>query len=375
MVLTEELETKQTVEQAGFLEMKNLRKVYGDFVAIDQINLNIKEGEFLTLLGGSGSGKTTTLLSVAGFLEPSEGEILLLGESILEKPAHKRNMGMVFQHYSLFPHMSIFENIAFPLKMRKMPKEELNEKVMNIVKLVELEAFIDRKPDQLSGGQQQRVALARALVFEPNILLMDEPLAALDKKLREQMQFELMDIHEKLGLTIIYVTHDQEEALTMSDRIVILNNGKIEQIDTARNIYEKPKSLFVASFIGDTNILKATVTDLTDTRSSLALGGDIVHIPYVDYLTLDEEVHLSVRPEHINYDTDASDQPGELKVTIIEIIYSGSVTKIITEMEDKQQLSIQSTNGSTLQVGDTLYASWNQTYGTIHQDNKEAVLT
>src|SRR5690625_610694 len=218
--------TEKEVSYKGeqdWLEINNLNKNYGDFVAVKDIQLSIKNGEFISFLGASGSGKSTTLLSIAGFLEPTSGEILLSKQSILDKPAHQRNIGMVFQQYSLFPHMTIFENVAFPLKMRKVSKSEIKTKVNDMLALVELEEFSDRKPSQLSGGQQQRVALARALVFEPEIILMDEPLAALDKKLRETMQMEIRQIHEKLGITVIYVTHDQEEALKMSDRIAVFN--------------------------------------------------------------------------------------------------------------------------------------------------------
>ena len=232
------------------ISIKDLTKRYGKIYALDTVSLDIKAGEFLTLLGPSGSGKTTLLMAIAGFNRPDSGSIKFANQEMILTPPHKREVGMVFQNYALFPHMSVFENIGFPLKLRKAPNDQIKEKVHDALKTVQLSDYADRKIDQLSGGQRQRVALARAFVFGPRILLMDEPLSALDKKLREQMQIELKQLHRKLGVTTVYVTHDQREALTMSDRIAVINEGKIEQLGTPKEIYNSPNSSFVADFIG-----------------------------------------------------------------------------------------------------------------------------
>ena len=242
-------------------DLGGITKVYEDgYTAVDNFNLEVKRGEFVTLLGPSGCGKTTTLRMIAGFLMPSSGEILLNGESIQDLPPYKRPVNTVFQRYALFPHMNIYNNIAFGLKQKKTPKDVIERKVRRVLDLVDLEGFEERSVSTLSGGQQQRIAIARALVNEPEILLLDEPLGALDLKMRKEMQIELKDMHDKLGITFIYVTHDQEEALTMSDKIVVMNEGKIQQIGTPEDIYNEPKNAFVADFIGESNIFNGMMT-------------------------------------------------------------------------------------------------------------------
>ena len=234
------------------ISVNQVNKYYGDNHIVKDLNLQVYKGEFLTLLGPSGCGKTTTLRMIAGFEHPTTGEILLNNESIANKPPYKRDVNTVFQNYALFPHMTVRENIGYGLKMKKIPKAEITERVNEVLRLVQMENFADRKPRQLSGGQQQRVAIGRAIVNNPRVLLLDEPLGALDLKLRKQMQFELKHLQQRLGITFIYVTHDQEEALTMSDRICVMNNGCIEQIDVPKVIYNEPKTRFVADFIGET---------------------------------------------------------------------------------------------------------------------------
>lgn len=244
----------------NIIELKHISKVYSDngFKAVDDFNLEVKRGEFVTFLGPSGCGKTTTLRMIAGFELPTDGQILLNGEDISQLPANKRPINTVFQRYALFPHMNIYENIAFGLKLKKLPKEEIRKKVKHVLDMVDLEGFEDRKISTLSGGQQQRIAIARALVNEPEILMLDEPLGALDLKMRKEMQIELKNMHDQLGITFIYVTHDQEEALTMSDHIIVMNQGYIQQQGSPEKIYNEPENAFVADFIGDSNIIGAT---------------------------------------------------------------------------------------------------------------------
>ena len=250
-------------QKDSFVKFEKVDKSYdGEILVVKDLNLDVPKGEFLTMLGPSGSGKTTVLMMLAGFETPTSGEIYLDGNPISSIPPNKRGIGMVFQNYALFPHMTVKENLAFPLEVRKMQKSEIDEKVGNALAMVELQDFGNRMPLQLSGGQQQRVALARSLVFEPRLVLMDEPLGALDKNLREQMQYEIKHIHEKIGITVVYVTHDQSEALTMSNRIAVFNDGKIQQISSPDVLYEKPNSSFVAQFIGENNQLKGKVKSI-----------------------------------------------------------------------------------------------------------------
>jgi putative spermidine/putrescine transport system ATP-binding protein len=242
------------------ITIRKLTKTYGAVRALDEVDLDIHAGEFLTLLGPSGSGKTTLLMALAGFLRPDRGSILFGSQEVIRLAPHKRNVGMVFQNYALFPHMDVARNIAYPLRLRKVPAAEIAHRVEAALEMVQLGGYGTRNIDQLSGGQRQRVALARAIVFEPRIILMDEPLSALDKQLRERMQIELRQLHEKLGATTIYVTHDQREALTMSDRIAVINGGRVVRLDTPRQIYERPGSRFVAEFIGESTFLEVQTT-------------------------------------------------------------------------------------------------------------------
>lgn len=263
------------IGNSGSLHLKSLVKRYGAFTAVDNIDLEIQRGEFLTLLGPSGSGKTTLLMMMAGFQDITSGDLLLDGQSIAAVPPEKRNFGMVFQGYALFPHMTVHDNIAYPLSVRHRPKAEIDARVGEMLDLVRLTDFAHRLPKELSGGQQQRVALARALCFAPPVLLLDEPLGALDKKLRIEVQAQLKDIHHRVGTTFVYVTHDQEEALSMSDRIVIMQNGRVEQVGTPTDLYQHPRTAFAASFLGKSNFLHSNgvVFALRPEKIDLALVG------------------------------------------------------------------------------------------------------
>ena len=291
---------------------------------VERMDLEIYAGEFLTLLGPSGSGKTTTLLMLAGFEEATSGDIVMDGLSLRNVPPFKRNMGMVFQNYALFPHKTVFQNVAFPLKQRRISKSAIAEQVDAALRMVELGDLGSRHPNQLSGGQQQRVALARALVFKPQILLMDEPLGALDKKLREQMQIEIKHLHEALGTTVVYVTHDQSEALTMSDRVAVLNDGIIQQVDTPLTLYEQPSNPFVANFIGENNNLEGTIERLHGDDCEVRLdSGDRVVAHAVGKAEPGERTLLSVRPERIELNPNQGEHPNRFNAKVIEVIYFG----------------------------------------------------
>src|SRR6202040_1636969 len=292
--------TSDRRSDSKFVEFIDVQKVYGDFHAVRRLNLSIGQGEFLTFLGPSGSGKTTTLNMVGGFGGPSQGVITLDGASVDRLPPYERNIGMVFQNYALFPHMSVADNVAFALSVRKTPKADIVARVTRALEMVRLAQFKDRKPTQLSGGQQQRVALARALVFQPTLVLMDEPLGALDKKLREHMQIELKQIHEMLGVTIVYVTHDQSEALTMSDRVAVFDKGAIVQIGTPDGLYKEPATAFVAGFIGENNALDGVVERVEGDQCLVALPTGLTTTALaVGDIRPGAPVHLTIRPERI----------------------------------------------------------------------------
>ena len=302
------------------IEVSGLTKTYAETKAVDNVSFEVRAGEFLTLLGASGSGKSTTLMMIAGFVEPTAGTIRIAGRDIAALPPEKRNLGVVFQNYALFPHMNVFDNVAFPLKMRGMERARIEAKVMSVLGLVELDSRRDSRIAQLSGGQQQRVALARALVFEPPVLLMDEPMGALDRRLREQLQREVKSIQLRLGLTVISVTHDQEEALLMSDRIAIMQEGRIEQIDTPTRIYRAPKNPFVASFLGDSNFIKVTGT-----------GADVR--PLTADATGSSAMQAMVRPEDIRVVKPGEAAEVSVTGTVQSIEFPGSAMRVTVRTE------------------------------------------
>lgn len=323
------------------LQLLNLTKRFGDVVAVNDVSLDIGDGEFLTLLGPSGSGKTTILNMIAGFEFPTSGEVILQGESINVHLPEKRNIGMVFQNYALFPHMNIFDNIAFPLKMRKFQKGKMGERINNALKLVQLQGYEARKPQQLSGGQQQRIALARALVFDPPLLLLDEPLGALDKKLREHMQIELKHIHTQLNRTMIYVTHDQEEALVMSNRIAVMNQGKIEQVGSPDELYEKPANEFVAGFIGESNIIKGHVSDRTNDSLTFQIDdGSKLQLHWDGDVKPGEEVSFCIRPEKMFFVDDDYSEPC-LSGIVEEVIYVGETKRYKIRIGKEKTINVR----------------------------------
>ncbi|AWJ93097.1 ABC transporter ATP-binding protein (plasmid) [Azospirillum baldaniorum] len=310
----------QTRSTGATIEFQSVRKAYGSVKALHDFSLTIRPGEFLTILGSSGSGKTTALNALAGFSTADSGDIRIDGRSVIDEPPERRNLGMVFQNYSLFPHMSVFDNIAFPLRMRRMPRRDIKERVERVLEIVRLGPLAGRMPRDLSGGQQQRVAFARAIVFEPPVLLMDEPLGALDLKLREALQFEIKEIQHQLGCTVVYVTHDQREALAMSSRIVVLRDGRIEQVGTPSEMYDAPQSRFVADFIGQTNLLAADVAQ----PGSVAIPELGVTYRENAFTARPGSWYASIRPEKLQR------RPAEgpdiaVSVTIQEAVFLGDV--------------------------------------------------
>jgi spermidine/putrescine ABC transporter ATP-binding subunit len=308
------------------VSIRKLCKSYGDVTAVKSVTLEVQPGEFLALLGPSGSGKTTLLMGVAGFDFPDSGQIDIGGEDVTWSPPHKRDLGMVFQRYTLFPHMTVLDNIAFPLRMRKVGRAERQERARAALRTVRLEGYGDRMPAQLSGGQQQRVALARAIVYNPKVLLMDEPLSALDKKLREEMQVEIKHLQRALGITVIFVTHDQTEALTMADRIAVLNFGELQQVGSPKELYDRPASAFVAGFIGETNfwLARAKAGAAAGTEVDVELeGGDTARVLAVDALKQGETAQVAIRPEHIKLALNG------IGATVEDAIYAGSITTLL----------------------------------------------
>jgi spermidine/putrescine transport system ATP-binding protein len=313
------------------LELQHVTKRFGDFVAVDTVDLSVMPGEFLTLLGASGSGKTTTLRMIAGFEHPNAGEILMDGSPITALPPYRRDLNTVFQQYALFPHMTVRENVGYGLRMRKTPRAERTERVRQALDMVQLSALTERLPRQLSGGQQQRVALARALVNRPRVLLLDEPLGALDLKLRKEMQLELRHLNRQLGITFLYVTHDQEEALTMSDRIALMRSGRIEQLDAPHAIYERPTSRYVADFIGETNLLGGSAARRLGDSARLLVAGREIEAPAAATLRDGQPGWLALRPEYLRPSGGAGP---ELAVTVVEAVFTGQVTRLYTRLAD-----------------------------------------
>lgn len=345
------------------LEFRSVSKTYdGKQNAVTDLDLAVRHGEFLTILGPSGSGKTTILMMLAGFEYPTEGDIWLKGISLRRTPPYRRNIGLVFQNFALFPHKNVAENIVFPLRRRKLPKAEIQRKLSGILELVELEGLEKRRPNELSGGQQQRVALARALVFEPSLVLMDEPLGALDRKLREQMQHELKRIHKTSGTTFVYVTHDQEEALTMSDRIAVLEGGKLQQIGTPRTVYEQPGNLFVARFIGENNLLSGSIRHLNGATCTVAIhGGPVITARRNGIHSADQHAVVCVRPENLSIGSPVGEHQNGVKGTVTDLIYCGDHTRLCVSIPDQRSIIAKlkhPISEEKLMPGSTVQLNW-----------------
>ncbi len=313
----------------GYLEIKNLTKKFGDFTAVNCVNLSLEKGEMIALLGGSGCGKTTILRQIAGFITPTEGEVIIDGKVMNKIPSYKRNVGIFFQNYALFPHMTVFDNVAYSLKLKKLPKAQIEEKVMDMLHMVKLDGLDKRYPRELSGGQQQRVALARALVMEPKVLLLDEPLSNLDAKLRIEMQVEIKRLQRELGLTTIVVTHDQEEAISMADRVVIMNAGVIQQVGAAKQVFDHPESRFVADFMGYSNFVEGTVESKENGKAVIKnpLGTKFVAAADgVDKVNVGDKVIMTIRPEHVILEQNGENNNFIGKISTMT--YKGNMTRV-----------------------------------------------
>lgn len=347
---------------SSIVSLKNVEKWFGENHVVKNMNLEIQEGEFLTLLGPSGCGKTTTLRMIAGFEDASSGTIEVQGVRVEEMEPFQRDVNTVFQNYSLFPHMTVFENVAYGPSIKKVPKEQIKKSVSEMLELVQMSGYESRKPDELSGGQKQRVAIARALINQPRVLLLDEPLGALDMKLRRQMQIELKRLQKKLGITFVYVTHDQEEAMTMSDRIAVMSDGLILQIDNPVEIYEKPKSRFVADFIGESNIFEGKIKTMEDgILHAECKQGDC--LLYGKGFEAGEDIFISVRPEYLMLSKE--EQEGfSLKAKIIDYVFMGTLVKAILLTEDGKEIKYSRfEKNQSLDIGDEVYLYWDYDKG------------
>ena len=353
------------------LELRGLHKRFGSHVAVDTLDLALRPHEFMTFLGPSGSGKTTTLMMVAGLQRPDAGSILLDGKPVDALPPYRRDLGMVFQNYALFPHMTVARNLAFPLEMRRVPHSEIRRQVTDVLRLVGLPDHAARLPRELSGGQQQRVALARALIYRPALLLMDEPLGALDKKLRGEMQMEIKRVHRERRMSVLYVTHDQEEALTMSDRIAVFNQGRIEQVGTPEEIYERPATRFVAAFIGETNFFAGHAVGTDKGRTMISgqgahagMLGCREHAP----MPAGTPVVIAVRPERLTLSIANAANSG-LRGTLVDVIYLGTTRRAIIRLDDGQDatalLGADAMETSGLRLGQAVALAWNAAHGTV----------
>jgi spermidine/putrescine transport system ATP-binding protein len=345
------------------VELKAVSKHFGPVVAVDTVSLSIGDGEFFSLLGPSGCGKTTTLRLIAGFELPTEGDVYIDGQLQGETPPYRRPVNTVFQNYALFPHMTVFQNVAFGLEMQKVPKEEIRQRVLAALEMVQLPGMENRKPDQLSGGQQQRIALARALVNRPKVLLLDEPLGALDLKLRKAMQLELKALQHRVGITFIYVTHDQEEALTMSERIAVMHKGRVLQMGPPEEIYEQPADRFVADFIGETNFLEGRVSEVRAGEVTVLVDSALeVPVPATANVVGGQQTTLAIRPEKISLHASPHDPPA-LPGRIEEVIYIGTDTRYLVRLTEQTMVMVREQNlgaGDVVRfhTGEPVYVSW-----------------
>ncbi|WP_291550177.1 ABC transporter ATP-binding protein [Bosea sp. (in: a-proteobacteria)] len=343
-------EAVQAKNLRTMVRLRGVRKDYGTVAALQDTDLDVPTGEFLTLLGPSGSGKTTLLNMIAGMASPSQGEIIINGRDVTRLPAEKRGIGMVFQNYALMPHMTVFENIAFPLQIRKVPKAEIRRRVTDVLELVRLPHVADRKPKELSGGQQQRISIARCIVYKPDLILMDEPLGALDKKLREQMQLEIKRIHSELGITMLYVTHDQEEALNMSDRIMLMNAGRVEQLGTPHALYFEPRTQFAADFIGASTLLDAEIVDAGATPLLRLADGTNCRLRLDSNVSAGTAGKLLLRPEALRLVQDGNVPAGHnvLHGHVANTLVTGATSKHFVTVEGGAVIAVQElTNQNT----------------------------
>jgi putrescine transport system ATP-binding protein len=362
--------------KAPLIQFKNVTKRFGDFVAIDNLTIDIYEREFFALLGPSGCGKTTMMRMLAGFERPTEGQILLGGQDIDATPPNLRSVNMMFQSYALFPHLSVWENIAFGLRRQKLPKDQIDERVNEMLRLTRLSKFARRKPHQISGGQRQRVALARSLARAPKLLLLDEPLGALDKKLRQETQFELMDIQEKTATTFVIVTHDQEEAMTVASRVAVMGEGLMAQVDTPERIYEAPNSVYVADFIGDVNIIEGRATQTGDQVNITWAEGqpDIIGTSPETTFGNGDKIHFAIRPEKVSISAEQpTDTPNAFQGTILDIAYLGNISTYYVKMPSGQTIKAQTANTRRLSRRsftweDKVWVSFTTTAGVCLKD-------
>jgi putative spermidine/putrescine transport system ATP-binding protein len=356
------------VEAKTKLSIRGATKHYGTITALADATLDLREGEFLTLLGPSGSGKTTLLMMVAGLVPPSSGEVWIDGRLATYAPANKRDIGIVFQNYALFPHLTVRENIAFPLRMRRMAAVQIDAEVKRVLDIVQLPHVAGRLPRELSGGQQQRIALARCMVYRPSIILMDEPLGALDRQLRDQMQLEIKDLHSRLGITVLYVTHDQDEAMAMSDRICLMNNGRIEQIGTPQELYFRPRSVFVARFLGESNILDATVQEVGETVRLAGPGGLEMRALAGGRTAPGEAVKLVIRPERLRILSEGETADNVAVGSLKETVFAGGVTRYFVVLPGGLTLSAKQLNQGTetaSRLGDAVRLGWNADHALV----------
>ncbi len=362
----------KTQEKDVIVRIADVDKSFDGERVVKKLNLDVERGEFLTMLGPSGCGKTTTLRMIAGFEVPTSGQIFLEGEDVDDKKPNERNVNTVFQNYALFPHMNVFDNIAFGLVEKKVKKDEIRRRVEEMIRLVQLDGMEKRMPSQMSGGQKQRVAIARALVNRPKVLLLDEPLGALDLKLRKQMQGELKALQRQLGITFIYVTHDQEEALTMSDRIAVMNRGRLEQVGTPEEVYNHPETKFVADFIGESNIIEGYVEHMTESSIEVTMESGKAVIPETGY-RMEEMVYLCIRPENLKISTEPK-EGFRFRGQVREHIFIGSTNKTMIEMPNGQMLkSVTPAEDELVPVGTAVNVYWNPGKAVVMRTKEEQI--